>query len=408
MDPQLRCPAGKPAGGTPRKAWPMVVFAAMTSCQLLFGDFDIVSSGAEEASPLSMCTEASTYRCDGITLYVCVESGQAPTRLLDCEAPLECDATDGRCVGDDTDPASATSAQTASSTTTTGVGGSSSPVNAAASDGSSTDGAAGAPPDSGECDPLVDDCCPDDPDKTGPGLCGCGVIDTSECAALRAALVHRYSFNEVGSAAMDAVSGDHGKLVNVQIQAAGSLELAGADSDQYVNLPNGIISVLTNATVEAWLVWHGGDSWQRVFDFGNNDSGEDAQGTGTTYLFLTPNSSASTLRVAFTADGPGSETIVETAAPMATETATHVAVVVDADNDALSLYVDGIPQGTAAFSGQLSMLDDVNNWLGKSQFSADPELGATLDELRIYRAALTEAQVAASYQGGPDPAFFAF
>ena len=93
---------------------------------------------------------------------------------------------------------------------------------------------------------------------------------------------------------------------------------------------------------------------------------------------------------------------------MTAEATTHVAVAIDADNGAMSLYVDGDQLATTAFAGDLALLDDVNNWLGKSQFAADPELGATLDEVRIYQAALTPAQVTASYQGGPDPAFFAF
>ena len=112
MDAHLLRPAGKAARHAPRKAWPMVVFAAMSSCQLLFGDFDI-APGGEDPSALSMCEAASTYRCDGTTLYVCVDPGQAPTRLLDCEAPLVCDAAEGRCVGDTVEPSSATSTTSA-------------------------------------------------------------------------------------------------------------------------------------------------------------------------------------------------------------------------------------------------------------------------------------------------------
>ena len=35
---------------------------------------------------------------------------------------------------------------------------------------------------------------------------------------------------------------------------------------------------------------NGGGAWQRIFDFGTNSSGEDAQGTGLNYLYLTPSS----------------------------------------------------------------------------------------------------------------------
>jgi hypothetical protein len=287
---------------------------------------------------------------------------------------------------------------------TTGAGGASAQ---SASSTTAAMSAAGAPPDDGPCDPDVDDCCPDDPQKTGPGLCGCGVADAPECAALRAALAHRYSFDAAGASAVDTAASAHGTVENTEIQTPGVVQLAGADSEQYVDLPNGILSALTNATLEVWLVWHGGDDWQRVFDFGSSDAGEELQGVGTSYLFLTPASSLGTLRVAWSVNGTGQETLVETAIPLPSEASTHLAVVVDDDNDLLSLYVDGTLQGSAAFADQLATLNDVNNWLGRSQFAADAALAATLDEVRIYRAALTADQLAASYQGGADPLFFA-
>ena len=393
------------------RAWPLLTCAALTGCQLLFGDFDVLPGEADHTEQ-QLCEEESTFRCTGTSLYVCVDTGLEPTYLLDCEPPLECDAATGRCVDEGQGTSSSgtgTGDGPQASSSSPSAGGSLAGGDESTTDGSSTTSAAGAPPDTtGECDSEVDDCCPDDPAKTSPGLCGCGVVDTAECAALRAALAHRYSFSEAASTVPDGVQSADGTIVNGAVQQGGVLELAGADSDQYVDLPNGVLSTLVNATIEVWLVWYGGDNWQRVFDFGNSDSGEDARGIGTTYLFLTPSSSVGTLRVAFTTAGNGSETQIETAASLPTQVLSHVAVVVDDDNDSLSLFVDGIEQGTSTLTGQLSALDDVNNWLGRSQFAADPGLAAVLDELRIYRAALTPAQVSASYQAGTNPAFFDF
>ena len=64
----------------------------------------------------------------------------------------------------------------------------------------------------------------------------------------------------------------------------------GEGSMQYVDLPNHLVSSLTNATFEAWLTWHGGKVWQRVFDFGTSSEGEGAGGNGVSYLFLTVSS----------------------------------------------------------------------------------------------------------------------
>jgi hypothetical protein len=55
-----------------------------------------------------------------------------------------------------------------------------------------------------------------------------------------------------------------------------------------------------------------------------------------------------------------------------------------------------------ALTNQLSQIDDVNNWLGRSQFTPDPGFAGTYDEFRIYSAALTDAQIAASFAKGPD------
>ena len=53
----------------------------------------------------------------------------------------------------------------------------------------------------------------------------------------------------------------------------------------------------------------------------------------------------------------------------------------------------------------MTEINDINNWLGRSQFSADAELQATFHEFRIYRAALSPELVAISYGGGPDAVF---
>jgi hypothetical protein len=86
------------------------------------------------------------------------------------------------------------------------------------------------------------------------------------------------------SAATDSVGGADGLVVNRTLAGDGTVVLAGIDSLQYVDLPNGIVSSLgPSATVEAWVNWTGvGGTWQRVFDFGSSDQPEDVQGNGVT------------------------------------------------------------------------------------------------------------------------------
>src|SRR5262249_26024261 len=135
------------------------------------------------------------------------------------------------------------------------------------------------------------------------------VVTVAPLPGLAPVLVHRYSFSGDSSmtAATDSVGNAHGALVaGATLTGDGSVDLNGTDG--YVDLPNGIISVLTNATFEAWVTWTGSSVWQRIFDFGNNSAGENNQGTGQTYLFLTPRNGASqVVRFAATTSSGGGE-----------------------------------------------------------------------------------------------------
>jgi hypothetical protein len=80
-------------------------------------------------------------------------------------------------------------------------------------------------------------------------------------------------------------------------------------------------------------------------------------------------------------------------------------VVIDSASDAMSLYVDGGWSGSATLVERLSALDDVNAWLGMSQYDSDPSLDATLTEFRLYHRALSSEEIRFSYELGPDATF---
>lgn len=50
----------------------------------------------------------------------------------------------------------------------------------------------------------------------------------------------------------------------------------------------------------------------------------------------------------------------------------------------------------------MSAINDVNNWLGRSQFMSDPEFAGTYYDFRMYSVALTGPQVLASFNAGVD------
>jgi hypothetical protein len=50
----------------------------------------------------------------------------------------------------------------------------------------------------------------------------------------------------------------------------------------------------------------------------------------------------------------------------------------------------------------LTRLNDVNNWIGRSQWTFDDEFQGTVSEFRIYGGARSAQQIAAESTAGPD------
>jgi len=217
--------------------------------------------------------------------------------------------------------------------------------------------------------------------------------------SLRAALVHRYDLSGTGTAATDLLGGPAGFVWNAPLDARGFANLAG--NDGYVSLPNGVLSSSNDKTLETWLTWRGGPPWQRVFDFGSSDAGELSQGTAVSSLYLTASSEDGTMLVSYERLGILAVKLNGTQG-LPIGSLTHVAVVVDSGRDELLLYLNGSLNAKTTLTQRLADIDDVNNWIGRSQFSRDPSLDADVTEFSIYDRALDPAQLAASYALGID------
>ena len=159
---------------------------------------------------------------------------------------------------------------------------------------------------------------------------------------------------------------------------SGSKALSFDGSSNYALLPYQVGN-MSAMTFCGWVYWEGGNSWQRIFDFG---TGEDS------YLFLTP-SDGSTMRFEIKANGTTQNL---TATKLGTGAWKHVAVTIASGS--VKIYVDG-SQVASSTSITLTPADvaGICNYLGRSQFIADPLFKGTLDDVRIYNYVLSRSEI---------------
>lgn len=211
-----------------------------------------------------------------------------------------------------------------------------------------------------------------------------------------ATLTNRYSFT---SDAHDSVGGQHGTLVDGASVANGRVELDGLSG--YVNLPNDLVLNRTAVTVEAWITPASNPDWVRLWDFGNSNAGEDQTDFGVTHFMCALKPS---LRATIYAGGTDSWVFSAPSLLLPEEVESHVVWTSDGATRRAQLYVNGVLVGrnSAAINTPAAMGPTFNNWLGRSQFSADAFLWGSFNEFRIWDGALSPLEVAASYAAGPD------
>lgn len=166
-------------------------------------------------------------------------------------------------------------------------------------------------------------------------------------------------------------------------QSGLAIELDGIHD--YLTLPPEMGSGNT-FTFAAWVWWNGGPNngqWQRIFDFGNDT---------TSYMFFTPSAASFQPRFAITTSGyNGEQRLNGRAFPL--RRWTHVAVTLN--RNLASLYINGSIVDSTTVSLRPSSFNPRNNYLGKSQFNADPLFNGKLDDVLISAQALRVDQIAA-------------
>lgn len=211
---------------------------------------------------------------------------------------------------------------------------------------------------------------------------------SNEAVATVSELSLRLKFDETsGTAAADSSgNGWAGALLNGPLWVAGrienSVDLDG--TDDYVDLPDGVVSGLTDFTIATWVYLDSNSNWSRIFDFGTGKS---------TNMFLTPQNGANgRVRFAITTGGGASEQQINTTATIPLQTWTHIAVTW-AGNLGI-LYINGNEAGrnSAMTLNPSSLGSTTQNFIGKSQY-ADPYLDGRIDDFRILNRALSPGEI---------------
>jgi glucose/arabinose dehydrogenase len=268
-----------------------------------------------------------------------------------------------------------------------------------------------------------------------------------------AALLNRWSFTRPagavasGTAFADTISGASAVVRGQGASASGAaITLPGTTTGNqapsavsaYIDLPNGLVSTKTHLTVELWATPLSYQAFGRLFEFGRVNVAGDGLGSageitglattapGTTQasdaITLSLNRNGNTLSQqrfegkldgnGNTADPAGLFRQVDTNLATTAGTRYHYALVFEAGVGAfaavggrLSWYRDGALAATTDVGFRLNQIEDVNNWLGRSLWSADRMAHASFDEVRVYNHALTPTEIAASRTAGPDAVF---
>ncbi|MGW6790993.1 beta-L-arabinofuranosidase domain-containing protein [Streptomyces chartreusis] len=155
-------------------------------------------------------------------------------------------------------------------------------------------------------------------------------------------------------------------------------------SYQYVDLPAAVLGGAPAITLSAWVKPTHDANWARVFDFGDND---------TRYLYLAARNANGVPRFAVTTGGPGGEEGLDGTAALPLGRWSHLAVTIGGGTG--TLYVNGsaVARNTAMTLTPAALGTLANNWLGRSNFAADPVFAGAYDEFNVWSRALSAAEI---------------
>jgi hypothetical protein len=227
------------------------------------------------------------------------------------------------------------------------------------------------------------------------------IVALMPMAASAQTLVNRYSFTDDGTHTniVDSVGGPawYGTLPNGGdlVDVPGQLILA-ASSDQYVQLPVGILGNYTAVTIDCWATFGTLPANCFLYGFGDTDTG----GAGEDYIFCQPENG----RIAISGGDPGYSFEQGTggAGNFSGQTV-HVTSVYNPVLGYEELYTNGVLVSiNNGVTTQMSSVSNVLNYIGRSLYTGDSYMDVELNEFRVWNGALNPIQVAGTDLAGPD------
>jgi len=165
----------------------------------------------------------------------------------------------------------------------------------------------------------------------------------------------------------------------------GGHALALDGQNGHLALPAGVLSDVGDFTIALWVYWNASATNTRVFDFGSSDIG---------YMALMPRDRRGVMRFMITGTTYFGEQSISASTALPTGRWVHLAVTLSGTHG--TLYVDGVAAGSsdAIALSPWQLGSTTQNWLGRSQYAADPFFNGRMQELRLYSGALSAQQVA--------------
>ena len=203
--------------------------------------------------------------------------------------------------------------------------------------------------------------------------------------------------------------------------------VAMSSMSAYIDLPNGIVSAQTNITIEIWATPLSAPSWARILEFGSCTGAGDGLGAAGEYTGApsdpAPGSTSANNAIMLSAtegtslnsqrlEGRFNNTnVFDFDAALATTAGVqHYYAITFKDGAGtygsaggrLQWYRDGYNAGWVDVNFHLASIQDVNDWLGRSQWSGDALANVDFTEVRISNVAMNSWQVLANYLVGPN------